>query len=139
MSNYLKAIIFLSLGLLAVFGWHFGTVFGFFGTAPQTQSDFFIRLGFIIVAFLLSSVVTGIMMAKHDDDALTPDEREEKITLKADRVGSAVVYLGLLVVMWLVFLPMTPMQTANAILAVVYLSELIKIGYGLFILKRPFS
>ena len=45
MSPYTKMLTFLTFGLLAVFAWHFGTVFGWFGTAPGTHAEFFWRLG----------------------------------------------------------------------------------------------
>ncbi len=136
MSTHFKMIVFLSLGLLMVFGWHFLTVFGFLGTAPVTQTDFFIRIGLIILVFIVISVITSIMVAKKDENAVLPDEREEKIELKADRVGAVSLYIGLMIVMWFVFTPLTPMQVANAILAVVCVTEIIKILYGLFLLKR---
>ena len=135
MSTHIKLVVFLSLGLLAVFGWHFATVFGFFGTAPQTQSEFFIRIGLIITAFITLSAIGSAMIARRDENAVLPDEREEKIELKADRVGVITLYLGLLVLMWFVFEPVTSMQVANAILGVVCISELIKIVYGLLLLK----
>ncbi len=136
MSTHFKMIVFLSLGLLIVFGWHFSTVFGFLGTAPATQTDFFIRIGFIILAFIVISVITSIMVAKKDENAILPDEREEKIELKADRVGVISLYIGLMIVMWFAFIPLTPMQIANAILAVICITEIIKIAYGLFLLKK---
>jgi len=136
MSAHLKLIVFLSLGLLMAFGWHFSTVFGFLGAAPVTQSDFFIRIGSIVLVFIVISVVTSVMIAKKDENSVLPDEREEKIELKADRVGVGSLYIGLMMVMWFVFIPLTPMQVANAILAVVCVTEIIKILYGLFLLKR---
>lgn len=136
MSTHFKLIVFLSLGLLMAFGWHFSTVFGFLGTAPVTQADFFIRIGFIIFVFIVVSVITSIMVAKKDENAVLADEREEKIELKTDRIGAISLYIGLIIVMWFVFTPLAPMQVANAILAVVCVTEIIKILYGLFLLKR---
>lgn len=136
MSNHIKMVVFLSIGLLIVFGWHFATVFGFIGTPPQSQTEFFLRIGVIFVAFLALSAVTATLISAKDESEVMPDEREEKIELKAERNGSVVVYLGLLVVMWLVFTPLTPMQTANAILGVVCVAELIKIVSGLLYLKK---
>ncbi len=136
MSTHFKLIISLSLGLLTLFGWHFATVFGLLGTAPATQTDFFIRIGFIISLFIVISVITSILVANKDENAILPDEREEKIELKTDRIGVISLYIGLIIVMWFAFTPMTPMQVANSILAVVSITEIIKIAYGLFLLKR---
>jgi hypothetical protein len=135
MSTHFKTIVFLSVGLLMVFGWHFLTVFGFLGVAPATQTDFFIRIGSIIFGFIVVSSITTIMVGKKNSNAVFPDEREEKIELKAERLGVVSLYIGLIVVMWLVFTPLTPMQVANAILVVVCITEIIKISYGLFLLK----
>jgi len=138
MSPHVRFVVFLSLGLSAVFAWHFATVLGIVGNAPQTRGEFFIRLGIIVVLFLICSAVIGVLMSKRDETAALPDEREHEIELKADRVGVAVIYIGLLMVMWFAFTPMSPMAVANAILAVVFASELIKLAYGVFILKRGF-
>ncbi len=136
MSTHFKMVISLSLGLLFLFGWHFATVLGLLGTAPETQAEFFIRIGFIIILFLFISVVTTILVARKDENAISPDEREEKIELRTDRMGMASLYIGLIIVMWFAFTPMTPMQIANSILAVACITEIIKISYGLFLLKR---
>ena len=138
MSPHIKMVVYLSLALLAVFGWHFATVFGVLGDAPETRSEFFIRIGIIFIIFFISSIITSVLMAKKDENAPPPDEREEKIELIVERVGLVTMYIGLLVVMWFAFIPMTAMQIANAILAVICITELIKICYGLFILKRGF-
>lgn len=122
MSTHLKTIYFLSLSLLGVFGWHFGTVFGLFGSAPETRMAFIIRIGGILVAFFVASVIAFMMVAKRDEDAVLPDEREEKVELKAERNGFFAIYAGLLCLMWFVFTPMTPMQIANGILAIVLLN-----------------
>jgi len=137
MSPHIKMVVFLSLGLLAVFAWHFATVFGFIGSAPLTQGEFFIRIGGIFLGFLVASAITASLIAKSDETAVMPDEREEKIELECERVGVAVLYIGLLVVMWFAFTPMTPMQMANAVLAAVCISELIKILYAFFLLNKP--
>ena len=137
MSHHVKMVVFLSLGLLTVFAWHFATVLGFFGNAPQTPNEFFIRLGIILIGFILASVITSILVIRrHNEAASLPDERETIIELKSDRVGVLTLYLGLLVLLWFIFTPMTPMQIANGILAVVCFSETIKIAYALYILKR---
>jgi hypothetical protein len=129
-------LTFLTYGLLAVFAWHFGTVLGWFGTAPATPGEFFWRLGIILVGFFVVSVVTAIKVASGDETAAMPDEREEKIELRAERVGVIVLYLGLLVVVWLAFSPLTPMQFANAVLAAVCAAELIKMTYALVIMNK---
>lgn len=136
MSTHIKMIIFLSLGLLLVFAWHFATVLGFFGSAPQTQSDFFIRFGIIAAIFMIFSIVTTQIIARRDEQSLFPDEREEKVELKAERNGGVITYLGLLLLMWFVFEPMSPMQIANGILAVICVAELVKIGSGIYYLRN---
>ena len=136
MSPHIRSIVFLSLGLLLVFAWHFGTVFGFFGNAPATRGEFFIRVGVIFVIFLAISGITAVLVAKHTGFPPEPDEREERILLKTEQIGMATVYAGLLLLAWLVFTPFSPMQMANAILAVICVAELVKIVYGLAVLKR---
>lgn len=136
MSPHIKSIALLSIGLLAVFGWHFGTVFGFYGNAPQTQGEFFVRIGLIFLGFLVVSAITAGIVAKRTGLPPVPDEREDKVLLKTERIGVVTLYAGLLLVSWLVFAPLTPMQVANAILAVVCVTELIKITYGMMIINR---
>ncbi len=137
MSPYLRTIALLSVGLLAVFGWHFATVLGFFGNAPETRFDFFIRLGVIMIGFLVVSAIAAAVTARHKENAIMPDEREAIIVLKVERLGGLALYAGLLIVLWFAFSPMTPMQIANAILAVVCASEFIKLLYGMAIMNRP--
>ena len=136
MSPHIKSIVFLSIGLLAVFGWHFATVFGLFGNAPQTQGEFFTRIGVIFVGFFIISSITAAIVTNRTGLPPVPDERENKLLLKTERIGGTTLYLGLLLVLWLVFTPLAPMQVANAILAVVCVTELVKIIYGLVILNR---
>lgn len=138
MSTHIKMVIFLSLGLLLVFGWHFATVLGFFGSPPETQEEFFIRFGIIVATFFLFTIVTTQIIARRDEQAIMPDEREEKAELKAERNGGLVVYLGLLLLMWFVFKPMSPMQIANGILAVFCVAELVKIGSGIYYLRKGY-
>lgn len=136
MSPHIKSIVLLSIGLLAVFGWHFGTVFGFYGNAPQTQGDFFTRIGLIFIGFLVISAITAGIVAKRTGLPPVPDEREDKMLLKTERIGVTTLYAGLLLVSWLVFTPLTPIQVANAILAVVCVTEIVKITYGMMMLNR---
>jgi len=138
MSSHLKMVVFLSLGLLVVFGWHFATVFGLIGSAPETRAGFFIRVGCIFAGFLFLSAFIAGLLARRGEDGPFPDEREEKVLLKTEQFGVAIVYVGLLFVAWFAFLPMTPMQFANSLLAVVCLAELCKIIYGVIVLKRHF-
>ena len=109
MSVHVKMGMFLAIGLLVVFAWHFGTVLGLFGTAPATQSAFFIRIGIMLVGFFVASVVTSILVAKRDESAPLPDEREERVELLAERNGSVAIYVAFLCLMWFVFTPLTPM------------------------------
>lgn len=136
MSPHIKSIVFLSIGLLAVFGWHFATVFGFFGEAPQTQGEFFTRIGLIFIVFLIVSAITAGIVAKRTGLPPVPDEREDKVLLKTERIGVTTLYAGLLLISWLVFTPLTPMQVANSILALVCVTEMVKLTYGLVILNR---
>ena len=136
MSAHIKMVFFLSLSLLAVFGWHFATVLGIFGTAPATQSAFFIRLGLILGGFIIVAIITSILVQKRDENAALPDEREEKIEMLAERNGMLAIYAGLLVLMWMAFSPLTPMQMANGILAVVCFNEIIKLVSALYYLRR---
>lgn len=131
MPSHTNLIIGLSAGLLIVFVWHFATVFGFIGSPPETRAEFFIRVGIIALAFLGTSAITAAIMANKTDTNLEPDEREEQIYLRAERVGSVVVYLGLILLMWIVFAPLTPMQTANAILGIVWIAEFVKLIAGI--------
>ena len=136
MSPRVRMIVGLSIGLLVIFGWHFATVFGVIGNAPQTRSEFFVRLGIIFVGFLVVSTIVAILQDKRNSKLNMPDEREEEILLRTEQIGLYVVYAGILLVIWFSFAPMKPMQIANALLAIVCVSEISKLVYGLLVLKR---
>ncbi len=134
MSNNFKAVIFCSIGLLLLFAWHFATVFGIVGSAPQTRSELFVRFSLFVAAFLISSVVSFIFIAKKED-GIKPDEREEQIGLRVERNSIFVLYAGMICLMWFVFTPMEPMQVANAILGIICIAEAFKIAIGLKYLR----
>jgi len=135
MSNHLKMVVYCSTGLLLLFAWHFATVFGVVGSPPQSRSELFIRFGIFIAAFLISSVVSSVFIARKDENAVLPDEREEQIERRVERHGLTVVYAGIVCLMWFVFTPLEPMQVANALLGIVCISEAFKIIMGLKYLR----
>lgn len=134
MSIHFKTIIFCSIGLLLLFTWHFATVFGIVGSAPQTRSEFFVRFSLFMAAFLISSIVSFIFIAKKEN-GIKPDEREEQIGLRVERNSIFVLYAGMICLMWFVFIPMEPMQVANAILGIMCVAEAFKIATGLKYLR----
>lgn len=137
MSHHIKMVVYLSSGLLLVFGWHFATVFGVLGPTPQTRGEFFIRFGALVTIFIVASAVTAALIAsKVGEDEVEPDEREKIIGLKAERNGSVTVMLSLFILMWLVFQPMSPMAIANSILAILCIGEIVKIVSGLIYLRK---
>jgi len=129
-SSNFKTVIFCSMGLLLLFAWHFATVFGIVGTAPETRSEFFIRFGLFMAVFFISSMVSFALIARKDENAIQPDEREEQIGLKVDQHGFLIIYAGLIGLMWFVFTPMEPMQVANAILGIIWVTEASKLFFG---------
>jgi len=136
MSPRVRMIVGLSIVLLVIFGWHFATVFELVGKAPQTRGEFFMRLGIIFGGFWVSSMIIAVLQDKRDGKFNVPDEREEAILLRTEQIGLNVVYAGLLLVMWFSFTPMSPMQIANALLAVLCICEIAKLVYGLLVLRR---
>ena len=116
--------------------WHFGTVFGYWGAPPATRQDLFIRIGIFIVFSIVASVVAAIAMAAATgDEDFEPDEREQHILRRAELTGYYGLAVGILVIMWFVFAPWTPMQTANALIGAFALSEVIKLIAGFTYLK----
>ena len=69
------------------------------------------------------------------DDEFEPDERERLIIQRAERNGYLFLSGGLVYLMWVVFAPLTPMQVANSIIAIICLGEVVKIVSGLFYLR----
>ncbi len=137
MSNYIRMVILLSGGLLLLLGWHFATVFGYLGTAPETRADFFIRLGIFVGALVVLSIVSASVMIKSgNEDELDPDEREKIAELKAERNGSVFVMISMIILLWFILQPMSPMAIANSILGIICLGEVIKITTGLFYLRK---
>ncbi len=118
--------------------WHFGTVFEFWGHAPETRADFFIRIGIIIVASIVGSIIGIIIMgiASGKEDEFEPDEREKLIQRKAELFGYYFLAACICLLMWHVFDPMTPMQIANALLGAFALSEIAKLMATFILLRR---
>ena len=92
------------------------------------------RFGLFMAAFLISSIVSFIFIAKKED-GVKPDEREEQIGLRVERNSVLVLYAGMICLMWFVFTPMEPMQVANAILGIMCVAEAFKIATGLKYLR----
>ena len=132
--RYTALVTFVSLLPIA---WHFGTVLGYWGSPPETRPELFIRLGVFIGVTIIGSVITAILMAAASgEDEFEPDEREKLILRKAELTGYYVLAAGAVMIMWFVFTPLTPMQTANALIGAFALSEVVKIVAGFFFLKR---
>lgn len=136
MSNYMKFVVIASAIMMLVPAWHFGTVFGFWGQPPETQIAFFIRLGIIVAGFIIILIIGAVILAARDEADLDPNEREVHIVRKAERNGGYVVSAGLLVLMWYVFTPMSPMDVANVALGILCIGEVAKIISGLIYLQR---
>lgn len=136
MSPSMNFTIWMSSLLLLPFGWHFGTVLGFWGTPPVTRADLFIRIAVIVVLFVITAIIWSIIAASRSgDDEFEPDEREQIIVQKAERNGYFFLSGGMVYLMWVVFDPMTAMDIANTILAIICLGELVKIISGLIYLR----
>lgn len=136
MTAYLKTSNSVTIGFLVAMLWHFGTVAGLFGTAPLGQSDMFIRLAVIIGVTLVASVLAAHTLQKREGAPLLPDEREEKIERVSEGVGVLTIYAGLLVLAWVAFSPLSPVQFVNGILLVVTVTELVKLLVVLFLHTR---
>ena len=136
MSPNMSFTISASVLLLIPFGWHFGTVYGFWGAPPATREEFFVRIAIIVILFIVVSFVLAIISAvRAGDDEFEPDEREAIVIQKAERNGYYALSTGLVFIMWIVFAPMSPMDIANALLATICLAEIVKILSGLFYLR----
>lgn len=136
MSPSMNFTVWMSSFLLVPFGWHLGTVYGFWGAPPTTRTELFVRIGVIVVLFIIASIVLAIISASRaGEDAFEPDEREQQIIQKAERNGYFFLSAGLVYLMWVVFAPMSPMQIANAIIAITCLGEVVKIVSGLIYLR----
>jgi len=95
------------------------------------------RLGVIIALTVIANIVISILLASTaGDDEFQPDEREKQILQKAELGGYYLLAAGVLLTMWFVFMPLTPMQTANALLGSFALSEIFKIFVGVYFLRR---
>ncbi|MEX3016240.1 hypothetical protein [Gymnodinialimonas hymeniacidonis] len=136
MTSYLRFSNAMTIGFLIVVLWHFGTVFGLFGVAPSTQTEMFVRLGVIIGVTIVTSFAGALVMQKRQGAPLLPDEREEKIERQSEGIGVLTIYVGLLVLAWLAFAPLNPIQFVNGILAVVAVTELAKLLVVLFLHRR---
>lgn len=117
--------------------WHFGTVLGYWGAAPATQTGLFIRIGIFVGITIFGSIVLAVLTAMVSDvEEFEPDEREKVILQKTEQAGHLALAAGVVVVIWFVFTPLTPMQTANALLAAIVFGEIAKLLAGLFYLVR---
>lgn len=136
MTAYLKTSNAVTILFLLLVGWHFGTVFNFFGTAPTELADMMLRLAIIVGGTVLCAVVVSNSIMARSKSLLLPDEREEKIERVSEGVGVLAIYGGLLVLCWFAFTPLAPYQIVNWILAIVAVTEVIKLLTVLFLHKR---
>ena len=136
MSTHMRFVIGLSLLMFVPILWHFATVFGYLGEAPQTRSAFFLRIGLIAGGFvILSGLTAAVISARQSSDGIEPDEREWLIATKAERNGGWALMAGLVGLMWFAFTPMQPMDVANVALAIISVGEAVKIISGLLYLR----
>lgn len=136
MSTHMRFVLGLSFLMFVPVLWHFATVFGYFGDAPDTRTEFFLRVGIIAGGFILLSVVTAtIVSARAGKNAIEPDERERLIEIRAERNGGWILMAGLVGLMWFAFAPMEPMDVANFALAVLAIGEAIKLVSGVIYLR----
>ena len=136
MTAYLKTSNIVTVLFLIAMCWHFGTVVGLFGTAPLGQSDMFVRLGVIVGAIVIGSILVAMRVQSTQGVPMLPDEREEKIERVSEGIGTFVIYIGLLLLAWFVFTPLTPVQMVNGLLLVVAVTELIKLLIVLYLHRK---
>ncbi len=136
MTAYLKTSNAVTVGFLIAMAWHFGTVFGLFGFAPTGQAEMFVRLAIIIGIAMGAAFVAAWTLQKQLGAPLLPDEREEKIERVSEGMGTCMLYLGLLVLAWMAFAPLSPMQFVNGLLAVVAITELLKLLIVFYLHRR---
>lgn len=131
MSPAFRYTALITVLSLIPIGWHFGTVLGLWGTAPNTRTAFFIRTGILIgLGIVVSIIVSIVLAAASGDGEFEPNEREKLILRKSELAGYYVLAAGVVLVMWFAFVPMTPMQIANALLAAFAISEAFKVVAG---------
>lgn len=137
MSSSMRFTLIMSLLMFVPFAWHFGTVFEFWGTAPVTRADLFLRLGVIVVFAIVSAIALSIFMAaRSGEDEFVPDEREHIVLQKAERNGYLALSAAVVFVIWFAFFPVGPMDIANALIFSLCLAEFVKVISGLYYLKR---
>lgn len=136
MTAYLKTSNAVTIGFLIAMCWHFGTVFGLFGVAPVLRPEMFLRLGIIIGVTILVSAIAAYVIQNKQGSPLLPDEREEKIERLSEGAGVMSIYIGMLVLCWFAFTPLTAIGIVNSLLAIVTVTELIKLLVVLFLHNR---
>lgn len=136
MTAYLKTSNTITILFLLLVGWHFGTVFGFFGVAPTGQTDVFLRLAIIIGGTMISAFIASYTFLSRNAYPLMPDEREEKIERVSEGIGVLMLYIGLIFLAWFAFAPLQPFEIVNGMLAVVAITELVKLLIVFVLHKR---
>ena len=136
MTAYPRTSNAVTILFLLLVGWHFGTVFGLFGTAPTDLTDTMLRLAVIVGGTVISAVIVSNIIMARSKSVMLPDEREEKIERVSEGVGVLAIYAGLLVFCWFAFTPLAPFQIVNWILAIVAVTEVIKLLTVLLLHKR---
>jgi len=127
MTAYLKTSNVVTLIFLVGMLWHFGTVFGLFGIAPTGQVEMFVRLGIIIGAVVITTLISAYTIQSRQGSPMLPDEREEKIERVSEGVGTVMIYAGLLLLSWFAFTPLSPTDVVNGLLLIVTAVELVKL------------
>ena len=136
MTNYLKTSNAVAVAFLVVVAWHFGTVLGLYGSAPVARMEMVMRLCVIVGVPVVSALVSAFAVQTKTKTPLMPDEREEKIERISEGIGVLVIYMGILMLAWFAFAPLTPAQFVNGLIGVVAVTELVKLMIVLGLHKR---
>jgi len=89
--------------------------------AASTAILFVTLVGFVVIV-AAGHIVIAMFMQKGDD---ATDEREHLLSLRAERIGGIVLGVSVLGVLALMLKGVTPYLAANALLAAMFLSEIV--------------
>lgn len=116
--------------LVGVYGWYFSTVGGELiggfepGAALSSTNDkMFLAVGSFIILMIISSIVTAIFMGRESEEQ---DERDKTIDMRGDQRGGFALAVFALLGMGLAMADYPNVLVANAILAGLVVSEMVK-------------
>lgn len=136
MTVFFRVDVAASVFAILAGSYHLSVFAGWIGSVPVGALDLFWRLGWSVAAVVVLTVLFAIGVAAFERDGPARDEREVQLEFRATRNTGMVYAFGLITLLWNAFRLADPMQLAHAVIAILVLAELVRLGSLAVYLRR---